>query len=319
MAGEYPQSAVFQWPVNTNVSEGTPSEELPKQSTAKISDYLPVASALSDILQTDTVDSLSSVSDSSLQMEVREFKTNQQINFHYKWVIDFGNTTLMRAPREIGEVNTVRLSTYRGYFEKHNEASYGSIIHPDTIDQILRRKVDTCQIRTRKGKRGHACGPFALRHQVNGITMIIDTYIVADQEKCTELTLGGILKHKMRMRWDDEKEEMILTRAAHATLPVRKSMTKMPLEIKILIDTGAKPNVMNLQTQKRLQIIDEELAESHFTLKAANESAMNLKGIAKDVELKFGRRYVKIDVAVVDNIGDDEMILGQDFFQEYHV
>ncbi len=167
-------------------------------------------------------------------------------------------------------------------------------------------------------------GPFMATFWIDGFEVRTEVYVTGDSRLKEQFVMGEemwlprTLKTMHQTEYVNEKNIL----AEHTHEVNNRCATRILVnnrKIDALIDTGAGPSVMGLTTYKDLGGDPETLRKITYDLVAANDTPMKTYGVTEFMQFEIGGQTYDITFTVVDNLGDDDVILGRDFLQRYDV
>ncbi len=187
--------------------------------------------------------------------------------------------------------------------------------------------VQRASLRTSKqwGDVSHVTsGPFKATFWIDGFEVRTEIYVTGDPNFKEQFVMGEEmwlpknLKAIHQIEYVSEKKML----GKHTHEVNDRCATRILVnnrKIDALIDTGAGPSVMGINTYRNLGGDPEALSRITYDLVAANDTAMKTYGITELMQFGIGGQTYDIAFTVVDNLGDDDVILGRDFLQRYDV
>ena len=167
-------------------------------------------------------------------------------------------------------------------------------------------------------------GPFKATFCIDGFEVRTEVYVTGDPNFKEQFIMGEEmwlpknLKAIHQIEYVNEKN--LLEKHTHEVN--NRCATRILVnnrKVDALIDTGAGPSVMGIETYVNLGGNPATLSKITYDLVAANDTAMKTYGMTEFMQFEIGGQTYDIPFTVVDNLGDDDVILGRDFLQRYDV
>ena len=169
-----------------------------------------------------------------------------------------------------------------------------------------------------------ASGPFAATFWIDGFEVRTEVYVTGDHKFKEQFMMGEEMwlpkNVKTMHQTEYVKEKSKLEEHTHEVN--NRCATRILVnnkKVDALIDTGAGPSVMGIKTYIELGGTPETLSKITYDLIAANDTPMKTYGVTEFMQFEIGGQTYDISFTVVDNLGDDDVILGRDFLQRYDV
>ena len=183
------------------------------------------------------------------------------------------------------------------------------------IDHLRKSKKIQAYMLSQRESRGlsFSClGPFSAAIILDGIRLNIPIYVTKDDNFGDDIHLGkDVLQPQPVM--------VVSTNDPKVQDDARTRITFKGGSSTALLDTGAGPSCMSIDTYKEMGGTEDELTKSRFTLTAANNTKMKDYGMTPLLDFRMGDYNLSAIFIVVENLGTDGIILGRDFIRMYDI
>ena len=227
-------------------------------------------------------------------------------------IITLGKDQVTQPVGPVGKTSMIHVRMWTRYMlwlktkgKKHNAYAKFSKTPPKPGDE----KMITLQGRT------YLCyGPFIADINLDGIDMKVPLMITTDTEFGYGITLGDDF-------WRPRKIAAIsgVSTAVPLNTCSHTQLTVQGKRYNVLVDTGAGPSCMAKHVFDSIGGDTTQLTAVRGKVTAANDSELQVWGISKPIEFCIQPYTLTMCFMIVENLGQDHMILGRDFLKHYDV